>query len=56
MKKRTVKITLTFDMDDIPEDLITPAEEVSKLVTRDMNYKYSWDENFRDVNVEVIDE
>lgn len=56
MRERTIKITVSFDMTDFPEEYITPAHKVWDMVMRGMSKQFAWDEGFRDIQVEVIDE
>lgn len=56
MKKRTVNITLEFDMSNLPSSMITPREQVWEMVKKDMIELYFDDEGFLGSKVEVIDE
>lgn len=56
MKKRTINITLTFDMSDFSEDMITPKEWTQNFIKEDMIELYSEVEGYSGVEVEVIDE
>lgn len=56
MNTRTITITVKFDMRDIPEKSITPANKVAELVERDMIEHFGWDEGFYDALVRVEDE
>lgn len=59
MKKRTINITLTFDMSDFPEDMITPKERVMEIIEQDMIDLYSEDEGFCGFlgsEIEIVDE
>lgn len=58
MKKRIIKVTATYNLDD-PEFCglqITPKETVKKMVERDMIEQFCQDEGYLGVEVEVIDE
>lgn len=56
MNKRTVKITLEFDVSEIPDEEITPKEIVWEAVKKDMINLY-WDvEGWLGSEVEIIDE
>ena len=59
MRKRTIKVTTVFDLDD-PElegCQITPLEEVKKMVERDIeSLDWHWDEGWLYTEVEVVDE
>ena len=59
MKKRIIKVTTVYDMDD-PELVglqITPKEDVKKMVERDIDsLDWHWDEGWLYTEVEVIDE
>lgn len=56
MKKRTIKITATFDMTEIPEKYITDNAYVKKMVQEEMEHIFCEDEGYEGVEVEVIDE
>ena len=55
---RTIKVTVVYDLDDPElEGLqITPREYVKEMVKREMVEVFGWDEGYRGVEVEVIDE
>lgn len=56
MNKRTINITLTFDISSLPISMITPKEVVWEMVKKDMVGLYFDDEGFLGSEVEVIDE
>lgn len=56
MNKRTINITLSFDMSEIPSGMITPREQVWEMVKKDMIELYFDDEGFLGSEVDVIDE
>lgn len=58
MKKRIIKVTVVYDLDDPElEGLqINPKENVKEMVEREMIEVFGWDEGYRGVEVEVIDE
>ena len=56
MNKRTINITLEFDMSGVPSSMITPREQVWEMVKKDMINLYFDDEGFLGSEVEVIDE
>lgn len=56
MNKRTINITLTFDMSEFQPSMITQKETVWEMVKKDMIELYFDDEGFLGVEVEVIDE
>lgn len=56
MKKRTITITATFDMTEIPEKFITNNAHVKKMVEEEMIDCFGDDEGFDGVVVKVIDE
>lgn len=55
---RTIKVTVVYDLDDPElEGLqINPKENVKAMVEREMIEVFGWDEGYRSVEVEVIDE
>ena len=59
MKTRTIKVTVTYDMTD-PELIgaqITPKEKVEEMVRNEIyGLDWHWDEGYRGIEVEVIDE
>ena len=58
MGKRIIKVTVIYDLDD-PELKglqINPKENVKEMVEREMIEVFGWDEGYRGVEVEVIDE
>ena len=57
MKKRTIKVTATYDLDspDLKGMEITTREYVKKMVEKDMIEQFGWDEGYLGVEVEVID-
>lgn len=55
MKKRIITVTATFDMTEIPENMITSKEKVKDMVTNDMIENFGWDEGYCGVEVEVKD-
>jgi hypothetical protein len=58
MKTRTIKVTVIYDMTDpsMKHLKITPKEKVQEMVHKDMVKHFGWDEGYRGVEVEVIDE
>lgn len=55
MHKRIITITTTYDMDNIPENMITSKQKVEEIVTNDMIKIFGWDEGYCGVEVEVKD-
>lgn len=55
MKKRIITVTATFDMSNFQEDFITPKEKVKKMVIKDMEKIFGWDEGYSGVKVDVKD-
>lgn len=55
MQKRIVTVTATFDMSNIPENMITSKEKVKEMVTKDMIEEFGWDEGYSGVEVKVTD-
>lgn len=55
---RTIKVTVVYDLDDPElEGLqINPKENVKAMVEREMIEVFGWDEGYRSIEVEVIDE
>lgn len=58
MRKRIIKVTATYDLDnpELKGLKITPKKTVKKMVTKKMIDVFGWDEGYRGVEVEVIDE
>jgi hypothetical protein len=56
MRKRTIKVTVPFNMSEIPANMITSKEKVKEMVEKDMVNIFGWDEGYCGVEVEVIDE
>lgn len=55
MNKRTVKVTITFDMSEFPEHWVTDADVVKELTSTFVE-ACSDVEGYSGVKVEVIDE
>jgi hypothetical protein len=55
---RTIKVTVVYDLDDPELDglQINPKENVKAMVEREMIEVFGWDEGYRSIEVEVIDE
>lgn len=56
--KRTIKITVTLDLDENHPDglTITPMHIARELVKKDVEDLFIYEEGFRDLTVEVTDE
>lgn len=55
MQKRIITVTATFDMSNIPENMITSKEKAKEMVTKDMIEEFGWDEGYGGVEVKVTD-
>ena len=57
MAIRTINISVSFDMSNIPSGaVITPKETVKEMVTNEMMEVFGNDEGFFDLQVDVVDE
>ena len=58
MRKRIIKVTATYDLDDpeLKNAYITPAKTVEEMVRFDMARYFGEDEGYLYIEVEVIDE
>ena len=56
MKKRTVYVSMFFDMEEIPDEFVTPKDRVKEMIEKDMHEYCYQDEGYLGVEVQVIDE
>lgn len=57
MAIRTINISVSFDMSDIPSGaVITPKETVKTMVVNEMMDIFGNDEGFYDLQVDVVDD
>ena len=54
--KRTINVTASYNLDELKGLQITPKEKVKEMVTKQMIDVFGWDEGYRGVKVEVVDE
>lgn len=57
MKKRVIKVTATYDLDDLYlNSKITPRETVKQIIEEEITEHFGWDEGYLGSEVDVIDE
>lgn len=57
MKKRVIKVTATYDLDDLYlNSKITPRETVKQIIEEEITERFGWDEGYLGSEVDVIDE
>lgn len=53
--KRTINITVSFNLSELGVSQITPKEKVKEMVTQEMIELFGWDEGYEGVEVKVVD-
>ena len=54
--KRTINVTVSYNLDELKGLQITPKEKVKEMVTKQMIEAFGWDEGYYGVEAEVVDE